>query len=83
MAKRIQSGRRSFRRQDETSDPERPRSIPRDGARLPETMVVQVTGTDPDGDAVARMRTLRQLLDEKLITTEEYEARRKVILESV
>ncbi|HEY3846441.1 MAG TPA: hypothetical protein VGL95_04955, partial [Acetobacteraceae bacterium] len=32
----------------------RPARAGRASAPLPETMVVQVTGTDPDGDAVAR-----------------------------
>jgi membrane protease subunit (stomatin/prohibitin family) len=50
------------------------------GKHLGESMNVAPAG---EQDAVARLQTLKRMLDEKLITKEEFDARKKAILDAV
>ena len=50
------------------------------GKQLAESLNVTPGGNE---DAVARLRTLKQMLDEKLISRQEYDAKRKATLDSI
>ncbi len=50
------------------------------GKQLGESLNV---ASDGGQDAIARLQTLKKMFDEKLITQEEFDARKKAILDSV
>jgi hypothetical protein len=52
-------------------------------AAAPPARAATPAATDAAGSPADRLKALQQLLDEKLITPEEYDRRRKVILDSL